>query len=141
MMRLFGGFDRRVLRAYDDEFPLGDGWEGRVPLHQLAPLTVHAIKFGGGYVSATDRALTPCSPPESRSDRRRMNTGRLDDSYSVTGTSTTPTTGPEMISRRALGDTTPSYVHSRSRQSWSSSRLPLHVVWWYTVPGVVGERP
>jgi fructosamine-3-kinase len=28
-----------------------------VPLHQLAPLTVHAIKFGGGYVAATRRAL------------------------------------------------------------------------------------
>jgi fructosamine-3-kinase len=28
-----------------------------VPLHQLAPLVVHAIKFGGGYVAATQRAL------------------------------------------------------------------------------------
>jgi fructosamine-3-kinase len=26
-------------------------------LHQLAPLIVHAIKFGGGYAGATDRAL------------------------------------------------------------------------------------
>ena len=38
-------------------FPLGDGWEARVALHQLAPLAVHAIKFGGGYVAATRRAL------------------------------------------------------------------------------------
>ena len=58
MMRLFGGFDRDCFDAYRDEFPLAAGWESRVPLHQLAPLTVHAIKFGGGYVSATDRALT-----------------------------------------------------------------------------------
>ena len=29
----------------------------RVPLHQLAPLAVHAIKFGGGYIRATRDAL------------------------------------------------------------------------------------
>ncbi len=38
------------------EFPLADGWRERVPLHQLAPLIVHAIKFGGGYAAATDEA-------------------------------------------------------------------------------------
>lgn len=57
MMRLFGGFGPDAYAAYDDEFPLADGWERRVPLHQLAPLVVHAIKFGGGYAGATDRAL------------------------------------------------------------------------------------
>lgn len=57
MMRLFGGFDRACFDAYDHEWPLADGWEARVPLHQLAPLIVHAIKFGGGYASATERAL------------------------------------------------------------------------------------
>ena len=58
MMRLFGGFGPDAFDAYDDAFPLADGWEARVPLHQLAPLTVHAIKFGGGYAGATERALT-----------------------------------------------------------------------------------
>lgn len=57
MMRLFGGYGQECFAAYDDEFPLADGWEERVPLHQLAPLVVHAIKFGGGYAAATDRAL------------------------------------------------------------------------------------
>ncbi len=57
MMRLFGGYGRECFAAYAEEFPLTDGWEDRVPLHQLAPLTVHAIKFGGGYVGATRRAL------------------------------------------------------------------------------------
>jgi fructosamine-3-kinase len=28
-----------------------------VPLHQLGPLVVHAVKFGGGYVAAVERAL------------------------------------------------------------------------------------
>jgi len=57
MMRLFGGFGRECFDAYADEFPLADGWRERVPLHQLAPLVVHAIKFGGGYRAATSRAL------------------------------------------------------------------------------------
>ena len=57
MMRLFGGYDRECFAAYAEELPLADGWEERVPLHQLAPLTVHAIKFGGGYAAATQRAL------------------------------------------------------------------------------------
>jgi fructosamine-3-kinase len=58
MMRLFGGFGPECFEAYDDEWPLADGWQDRVPLHQLAPLVVHAIKFGGGYLPATDRALS-----------------------------------------------------------------------------------
>lgn len=39
----------RVLDAYQEEAPLADGWEDRVPLHQLFPLLVHAALFGGGY--------------------------------------------------------------------------------------------
>jgi fructosamine-3-kinase len=57
MMRLFGGFGEACFAAYAEAAPLADGWEARVPLHQLAPLTVHAIKFGGGYVAATQQAL------------------------------------------------------------------------------------
>ena len=57
MMRLFGGFGADCFAIYDEVHPLADGWEARVPLHQLAPLVVHAIKFGGGYVAGTERAL------------------------------------------------------------------------------------
>lgn len=63
MMRLFGGFGSACFGAYADELPLADGWERRVPLHQLAPLIVHAIKFGGGYVAATQRALAATLAP------------------------------------------------------------------------------
>lgn len=58
MMRLFGGFGSACFAAYAEVAPLADGWEARIPLHQLAPLTVHAIKFGGGYVGATQQALS-----------------------------------------------------------------------------------
>ncbi len=33
-----------------------DGKNGS-PLHQIAPLVVHAIKFGGGYVAAATQAI------------------------------------------------------------------------------------
>jgi fructosamine-3-kinase len=57
MMRLFGGFGPACFAAYEEVAPLAPGWEERVALHQLAPLVVHAIKFGGSYGPATERAL------------------------------------------------------------------------------------
>lgn len=57
MMRLFGGFGDAAFAAYADVAPLSEGWRERVPLHQLAPLVVHAVKFGGGYVGAVERAV------------------------------------------------------------------------------------
>jgi fructosamine-3-kinase len=61
MMLLFGGFGEGSFEAYDQTQPLAPGWRARVPLHQLAPLAVHAIKFGGGYGAATERALDAAS--------------------------------------------------------------------------------
>jgi fructosamine-3-kinase len=58
MMRLFGGFGDECFAAYDETFPLAAGWPERVALHQIAPLVVHAIKFGGGYVSAATNAIS-----------------------------------------------------------------------------------
>ena len=57
MMMLFGGYDKSCFAAYHEEYPLQADWQLRVSLHQLAPLTVHAIKFGGSYVTATAAAL------------------------------------------------------------------------------------
>jgi fructosamine-3-kinase len=57
MMRLFGGFGVDCYRTYADAYPLASGWEGRVSLHQIAPLVVHAIKFRGGYVQAAVDAI------------------------------------------------------------------------------------
>lgn len=57
MMRLFGGFDDDVFAAYDEAFPLSAGWEDRVLLHQIPPLVVHAIKFGGSYIPAARAAV------------------------------------------------------------------------------------
>ena len=57
MMLLFGGFGEECFAAYDEVYPLADGWRQRVPWYQLPPLLVHAIRFGGGYGGAVLRAL------------------------------------------------------------------------------------
>ena len=57
MMRLFGGFGPEAFAAYDEVHPLAAGWQDRIDLHQLAPLLVHAVKFGGGYPAAVDAAV------------------------------------------------------------------------------------
>lgn len=52
MLSLFGiPHLQRILDAYDEAFPLADGWQDRVGLHQLHPLLVHAVLFGGTYGS------------------------------------------------------------------------------------------
>jgi fructosamine-3-kinase len=62
MLALFGcPHLHTVLAAYDEATPLAAGWRDRVPLHQLFPLLVHVVLFGGGYagqaVSAARAAL------------------------------------------------------------------------------------
>jgi fructosamine-3-kinase len=50
MLALFGLPHLDVMLAsYDATWPLSDGWRHRVGLHQLHPLLVHAVLFGGGY--------------------------------------------------------------------------------------------
>lgn len=58
MMQLFGGYGQDCFAAYNEVFPLQAGWQDRVALHQLAPLVVHAIKFGASYRSATHNAVS-----------------------------------------------------------------------------------
>ena len=50
MLALFGlpHLDR-LIAGYTDVAPLAPGWQQRIPLHQLFPLLVHAVLFGGGY--------------------------------------------------------------------------------------------
>ena len=57
MLALFGlPYLDVVLEAYCDECPLNDGYEARVELHQVYPLLVHAILFGGSYGASATRA-------------------------------------------------------------------------------------
>lgn len=60
MLALFGAphLDQ-VLLGYDEASPLADGWRQRVDLHQLNPLLVHTVLFGGSYADAAVTAATP----------------------------------------------------------------------------------
>jgi fructosamine-3-kinase len=49
MLALFGGLPDVLVRAYDEVYPLADGWRDRIALYQLLPLAAHACLFGGGY--------------------------------------------------------------------------------------------
>jgi fructosamine-3-kinase len=51
MARLFGGFDSRFFHAYNDIYPLEKDWTERLPVTQLYPILVHAILFGGHYIT------------------------------------------------------------------------------------------
>lgn len=61
LLALFGAPHlSRLLDAYGEVAPLHSGWQERAPLHQLHPLLVHAVLFGGGYgarAGAAARAL------------------------------------------------------------------------------------
>jgi fructosamine-3-kinase len=60
MMRLFGGFSARTFDAYAERAPLAPGADDRVALHQLYPLLVHVVLFGGGYAGDFAAALRRC---------------------------------------------------------------------------------
>jgi protein-ribulosamine 3-kinase len=49
MMLLFGGFPDTVLDAYQEIWPLPEGWRERIPLYQLYHVLNHFLLFGGGY--------------------------------------------------------------------------------------------
>lgn len=57
MLALFGvpHFDD-VIDGYQEVRSLADGWQGRVPLHQLHPLAVHAAGHGPSYGRALGEA-------------------------------------------------------------------------------------
>lgn len=57
MLSMFGAPHlQRILDAYTEATPLADGWQDRLALHQLHPLLVHAVLFGGTYGSRAAQA-------------------------------------------------------------------------------------
>jgi fructosamine-3-kinase len=59
MLDLFAVIPARTAAAYDEIYPLAEGWRDRLRLWQLFPLLVHAVLFGGEYIRqavATARA-------------------------------------------------------------------------------------
>lgn len=54
---LFGGIPALMWAAYEQEWPLDDGWEERRPALQLYHLLVHVRLFGGGYAGMVAQRL------------------------------------------------------------------------------------
>lgn len=57
MLHLFGRPSPSVVPAYDEAFPLADGWRDRLALWQLEPLLTHTVMFGGSYGASALRVL------------------------------------------------------------------------------------
>jgi fructosamine-3-kinase len=59
LLGVFGGapYLDRIVSAYQEVWPLADGWRDRVPLHQLYLLLVHTAMFGAAYRDAVISAV------------------------------------------------------------------------------------
>jgi fructosamine-3-kinase len=57
MLHLFGSPPTGTQEAYDETFPLADGWRDRQSLWQLEPLLTHTVMFGGSYGSRAEAVL------------------------------------------------------------------------------------
>ncbi len=49
LMQMFGGFSGTVWQAYQEAYPLPDGWQARQGLYQLYHYLNHYYLFGGAY--------------------------------------------------------------------------------------------
>jgi fructosamine-3-kinase len=56
-MDVFGGFPPALWAAYEEAWPLPDGWRRRRPALQLCHLLVHVELFGTGYVGSFSSRL------------------------------------------------------------------------------------
>ncbi|HTW19240.1 MAG TPA: fructosamine kinase family protein [Mycobacteriales bacterium] len=57
MLMLFGApYLEEIFAGYDEVYARDTGWAGRVALHQVHPLLIHASLFGGGYGARAGKA-------------------------------------------------------------------------------------
>jgi len=57
MSKLFGGFSADFYVAYNQQYPLENGWQERLDYCNLYPLMVHVNLFGGGYLNSVKSIL------------------------------------------------------------------------------------
>lgn len=55
--RLFGGYDERFYKSYQEVFPLALGFDNRVNIHNIYPLLVHVNLFGTSYLRAIEGTI------------------------------------------------------------------------------------
>ena len=54
---LFGGFAPQFYSAYNESFPLEEGYQQRKDLYNLYPLLVHVRLFGGSYLRSVESTI------------------------------------------------------------------------------------
>lgn len=57
MTLLFGGFPAEFYDAYNEEFPLADGWRERADIYNLYHLLNHLNTFGRGYLIEAESVI------------------------------------------------------------------------------------
>jgi fructosamine-3-kinase len=57
MTELFGGFSQEFYAAYQEAWPLDDGYAKRKTLYNLYHILNHLNLFGGGYLSQSERMI------------------------------------------------------------------------------------
>ena len=57
MTTLFGGFGREFYEAYQESFPMANGWQQRLDLWNLYPLLLHLNLFGSSYLAQVKQCL------------------------------------------------------------------------------------
>ena len=57
MTELFGGFSPQFYQAYENEYPLDNGYSERKILYNLYHVLNHLNLFGGGYLSQAERMM------------------------------------------------------------------------------------
>ena len=57
MTELFGGFSSRFYAAYNEAWPLDDGYPLRRDLYNLYHILNHLNLFGGGYLQQAEQMM------------------------------------------------------------------------------------
>jgi len=70
MTHLFGGFSADFYRAYEQEWPLHEGYRQRLRLYQLYHVLNHANLFGGGYINEAESLVNRLWQAGGKESRR-----------------------------------------------------------------------
>ena len=57
MLLLFGNISQDTIEVYNNIYPLDKHWQERIDIHQLYPILVHLILFGGSYYESAQKIL------------------------------------------------------------------------------------
>ena len=57
MTTMFGGFSQEFFQYYQQNFPMEQAWEQRLPIYNLYPILIHINLFGKSYLSGFERVL------------------------------------------------------------------------------------